>query len=53
MRRIGSDADIKEGVAALVGACPHLARIHALAGDPLLRKRPKGFCNTRSRTRSC
>ena len=43
MRRIGSDADIREGVAALTGACPHLARIHALAGDPPLRKRPKGF----------
>src|SRR6476659_8023853 len=43
MRRIGSDADIREGVAALTSACPHLARIHALAGDPPLRKRPKGF----------
>jgi DNA-3-methyladenine glycosylase II len=30
-------------MAALVIACPHLARIHALAGDPPLRKRPKGF----------
>jgi DNA-3-methyladenine glycosylase II len=43
MRRIGSEADLKEGVAALVSACPHLARIHALAGDPPLRKRPRGF----------
>jgi DNA-3-methyladenine glycosylase II len=43
MRRIGNDADIKEGLAALTSACPHLARAHALAGDPPLRKRPKGF----------
>ena len=43
MRRIGSDADIKEGLAALTSACPHLARVHALAGDPPLRKRPQGF----------
>jgi DNA-3-methyladenine glycosylase II len=43
MRRIGSDADIRDGMAALVSVCPHLARIHALAGDPPLRKRPKGF----------
>ena len=43
MRRIGSDADIREGLAALVSTCPHLARIHALAGDPPLRKRPRGF----------
>ena len=43
MRRITSETDIKEGVAALTGACPHLARVHALAGDPPLRRRPKGF----------
>lgn len=43
MRRIGSDADIREGLAALTGACPHLARVHALTGNPPLRKRPKGF----------
>ena len=43
MRRIGSEADIKEGIAALTSLCPHLARVHALAGDPPLRKRPKGF----------
>ena len=43
MRRIASDADIKEGLAALTTASPHLARVHALAGDPPLRKRPKGF----------
>ena len=43
MRRIPSETDIKEGVAALTGACPHLARVHVLAGDPPLRRRPKGF----------
>lgn len=43
MRKIGSDADIREGLAALTAASPHLARVHALAGDPPLRKRPKGF----------
>jgi DNA-3-methyladenine glycosylase II len=43
MRRIGSDADIQEGVEALTNACPHLARVHALAGNPPLRRRPKGF----------
>lgn len=43
MRRIVSDADIREGLAALTRACPHLARVHALTGNPPLRKRPKGF----------
>jgi DNA-3-methyladenine glycosylase II len=43
MRRIGSDADIREGLAALTVACPHLARVHALTGNPPLRKRPRGF----------
>jgi len=43
MRRIGSDADIREGLEALTVACPHLARVHALTGNPPLRKRPKGF----------
>ena len=43
MRRIGSDADIREGLEALTGACPHLARVHALTGNPPLRKRPRGF----------
>jgi DNA-3-methyladenine glycosylase II len=43
MRRIGTEADIKEGLAALTSVCPHLARVHALAGHPPLRKRPKGF----------
>ncbi len=43
MRRIGTDADIREGLAALTIVCPHLARVHALTGDPPLRKRPRGF----------
>jgi DNA-3-methyladenine glycosylase II len=43
MRRIGNDADLREGLAALTSICPHLARVHAIAGDPPLRKRPKGF----------
>lgn len=43
MRRIGSDADIQEGLEALTVACPHLARVHALTGNPPLRRRPKGF----------
>ena len=43
MRTIATDADVREGLAALVGTCPHLARVHALAGDPPVRKRPKGF----------
>lgn len=43
MREIRSEADIKEGVAALIAASPHLARVHALAGDPPLRARPTGF----------
>jgi len=43
MRRIRTDRDIKEGVVALVSSCTHLARVHALAGDPPLRRRPTGF----------
>jgi DNA-3-methyladenine glycosylase II len=43
IRTIAGDADLREGLAALVGVCPHLARVRALAGDPPLRKRPKGF----------
>jgi DNA-3-methyladenine glycosylase II len=43
MRTIGSEIDIREGVAALTRACRHLARVHAATGDPPLRIRPKGF----------
>ena len=42
-RRIRTKADLREGMAALVGACPHLARVHAVAGAPPLRRRPAGF----------
>jgi DNA-3-methyladenine glycosylase II len=43
MRRIRSESDLKEGVAALTRASPHLARVHALTGTPPLRVRPQGF----------
>jgi DNA-3-methyladenine glycosylase II len=43
MRRIRTKADLKEGVAALVASCGHMARLHAFAGDPSLRRRPAGF----------
>jgi DNA-3-methyladenine glycosylase II len=44
MRRIVTDADVREGLAALTAACPHLARVHEETGaPPPLRKRPKGF----------
>jgi DNA-3-methyladenine glycosylase II len=43
MRRIENAKDLQEGVAALVGACGHMARLHALAGDPPLRRRAAGF----------
>ena len=35
--------DLKQGVSALVGSCTHMARVHALSGDPPLRRRPAGF----------
>jgi DNA-3-methyladenine glycosylase II len=43
MGRIESAIDIRDGVAALIGACPHMARVHALVGDPPLRRRAPGF----------
>ena len=43
MRRIRTEKDLQQGVAALTGACAHMARLHALAGDPPLRRRPAGF----------
>jgi len=42
-RTITSERDIKKGVAALIASCAHMARVHALAGDPPLRRRPPGF----------
>jgi DNA-3-methyladenine glycosylase II len=35
--------DLRQGVTALTGVCRHMARVHALAGDPPLRRRPAGF----------
>ena len=43
MRRIKTKIDLREGVAALIRACRHMARVHAFAGDPPLRRRPAGF----------
>ena len=43
MRRIRTERDLKEGVAALVGSCAHMAKVHSLSGDPPLRRRPAGF----------
>jgi len=43
IRRIRTKADLNEGVTALIGSCPHLARVHAVAGQPPLRRRPAGF----------
>jgi len=43
MRRIRTEKDLKQGVSALVGSCAHMARVHALSGDPPLRRRPMGF----------
>ncbi|MGA7457294.1 MAG: DNA-3-methyladenine glycosylase 2 family protein [Methyloceanibacter sp.] len=34
---------MKQGVAALVGSCAHMAKVHSLSGDPPLRRRPAGF----------
>jgi DNA-3-methyladenine glycosylase II len=43
MRTIRTNIDLQEGVAALIGSCGHLARVHKFAGDPPLRPRPAGF----------
>jgi DNA-3-methyladenine glycosylase II len=43
MRVIRTKSDLKEGVAALIRSCRHLARVHALSGDPPLRRRGAGF----------
>ena len=42
-RRIRTKADLAEGLAALVGSCPRLTRVHAIAGVPPLRRRAAGF----------
>ncbi len=43
LRTIATDADLREGVRALKRKCPYLARVHARAGDPPLRRNPPGF----------
>jgi DNA-3-methyladenine glycosylase II len=42
-RRIEKLSDIEEGIVALSRVCPHLRRVHAIAGDPPLLRRPGGF----------
>jgi DNA-3-methyladenine glycosylase II len=42
-RIIETEDDIAEGTAALIAACKHMARVHALTGAPPLRRRPGGF----------
>lgn len=41
--RIDSEADLTRHLAALAGACPHMAGLHARLGHPPLRRRPAGF----------
>jgi DNA-3-methyladenine glycosylase II len=43
MRSIATEHDIRAGTAALTRACAHMARLHALTGDPPLRRHPPGF----------
>lgn len=42
-RIIETEADIEEGVKALVGQCRHMAGVHAVTGRPPLRRRANGF----------
>ena len=42
-RLIESDADLRDGVRALRRKCAIMRRVHDLAGDPPLRRRPAGF----------
>ncbi len=43
VRTLDTDADIRAGTAALKTLCPGLARVHALVGNPPLRRHPAGF----------
>jgi DNA-3-methyladenine glycosylase II len=43
MRRIRDGSDIRAGLAALTLACPHLAKVYAVTGEPPLRVRRPGF----------
>ncbi len=42
-RRIETDDDVREGIAALRDACPTIRMMHNLAGDPPLRRNEAGF----------
>ena len=42
-RIIATDDDVRDGVRALRRKCPTMRRVHDLAGDPPLRRRPAGF----------
>ena len=42
-RIIAGDSDIRDGVRALRRKCAIMRRVHDLAGDPPLRRRPAGF----------
>jgi DNA-3-methyladenine glycosylase II len=42
-RIIVSDRDVRDGVRALKRKCAIMRRVHDLAGDPPLRRRPAGF----------
>jgi DNA-3-methyladenine glycosylase II len=42
-RIIAADSDIRDGVRALRRKCAIMRRLHDLAGDPPLRRRPAGF----------
>ena len=38
-----SDDAMREGIRALRRKCPHMRRVHDLAGDPPLRRHAAGF----------
>jgi DNA-3-methyladenine glycosylase II len=42
-RIIAADSDVRDGVRALRRKCAIMRRVHDLAGDPPLRRRPAGF----------
>src|SRR5262249_42556969 len=42
-RIIDDESDIRDGVRALRRKCAIMRRVHDLAGDPPLRRRPAGF----------